>query len=390
VVTTVVSHASAMSRAARSRVAAATAAIAVAAGLAAGCTSTSRPHLGSPSASTPSASAAPPPGSVPSTASSRPGHPSTPPSGEFTFAFAGDVHFAERTAALLAHPATAFGPAAPPLRRADLAMVNLETAITTRGEPAPKDFHFRTPATALTALRDAGIDLATMANNHAADYGPVGLSDTLAAIRRSGFPVVGIGANAAAAFAPWRTTVHGVKVAVIAASQVRDETLANYSAGPSSPGIARADSPRLVAAVRAAKAAGYVVVVYLHWGIEFQNCPDGDQRGLADSLARAGATAIIGTHVHVLQGAGWRPDGAYVAYGLGNYLWWRSFGNTQDDNGVLTLTFRHARVVAARFAPAHLDGRGIPVPSTGAEARRINAQWAQARTCAGLASAPSH
>lgn len=313
-----------------------------------------------------------------------------PPSGQFTFAFAGDVHFTERTAGLLAHPATAFGPAAPALRRADLAMVNLETAITTRGEPAPKDFHFRTPASALTALRDTGIDVATMANNHAADYGSVGLSDTLAAIRRSHFPVVGIGADAHAAFAPWRTTVHGVKVAVLAASQVRDETLANYSAGPSSPGIASADSDRLVAAVRAAKAAGYAVVVYLHWGIEFETCPDDDQRGLADSLARAGASAVIGTHAHVLQGAGWRADGAYVAYGLGNYLWWRSFGNNQDDNGVLTLTFRHARVVAARFAPAHLDNRGIPVPSRGSEAARINQQWAQDRACAGLRATPAH
>jgi poly-gamma-glutamate synthesis protein (capsule biosynthesis protein) len=372
-----------MSRAARSHVAA-VAVLAVIAVLATACTSASRPRLGSPS--TPATSSRSTPSSAPS--ATRTTHPPAAPIGEFTFAFAGDVHFTERTAALLADPATAFGPAAPALRRADLAMVNLETAITTRGEPAPKDFHFRTPATALTALRDAGIDLATMANNHAADYGPVGLSDTLAAIRRSHFPVVGIGADADAAFAPWRTTVHGVKVAVIAASQVRDETLANYSAGASSPGIASADSERLASAVRAAKAAGYVVVVYLHWGVEFQDCPNGDQRGLADTLARAGATAIIGTHVHVLQGAGWRPDGAYVAYGLGNYLWWRSFGNTQDDTGLLTLTFRHDQVVAARFAPAHLDSRGIPVPATGAEATRINAQWAHVRTCAGLSAKP--
>jgi poly-gamma-glutamate synthesis protein (capsule biosynthesis protein) len=222
-------------------------------------------------------------------------------------------------------------------------MVNLETAITTRGEPAPKDFHF---------------------------------------------PVVGIGTNADAAFAPWRTTVHGVKVAVIAASQVRDETLANYSAGDSSPGIASADSDRLVSAVRAAKAAGYVVVVYLQRGVEFQDCPNGDQRGLADTLARAGATAIIGTHVHVLQGAGCRPDGAYVAYGLGNYLWWRSFGNSQDDNGLLTLTFRRARVVAAKFTPAHVDNRGVPVPAAGAEATRIDTQWAHVRECAGLSAKP--
>jgi poly-gamma-glutamate capsule biosynthesis protein CapA/YwtB (metallophosphatase superfamily) len=295
----------------------------------------------------------------------------------------------DRTATRLAdNPATAFGQAAPALAKADLTMVNLETAITTRGDPAPKDFHFRAPATAFTALRDAGVDAATMANNHAADYGTVGLRDTLAAIRSSRFPVVGIGADATAAFAPWVTTVHATRLAVIAASQVRDETLANYSAGAGSPGIANADSDQLLQSVRAAKAAGDVVIVYLHWGTEFASCPNDDQRRLADALADAGASAIVGTHVHVLQGAGWRPDGAYVAYGLGNYLWWRSFGNAQDDNGVLTLTFRRARVVAAQFAPAHLDQRGVPIPATGAQATRIDAEWAQARQCTDLAATP--
>ena len=84
---------------------------------------------------------------------------------------------------------------------------------------------------------------------------------------------------------------------------------------------------------------------------------------------------MIGTHAHVLQGAGWRSDGTYVEYGLGNYLWWMSFGNNQDDNGVLTLTFRDGQVVANSFAPSHLDSRGVPVPATGAQAARISAEW---------------
>ena len=144
--------------------------------------------------------ASPRPSARPSADPSTSPHPTrstaTAAQGEFSFAFAGDVHFEDRTADRLAHPATAFGEAKPVLAAADLTMVNLETAITTRGEPAPKEFHFRAPAAAFTALRDAGVDVATMANNHAADYGAVGLRDTLAAIRTSRFPVVGIGASA--------------------------------------------------------------------------------------------------------------------------------------------------------------------------------------------------
>lgn len=315
--------------------------------------------------------------------------PARPPD-EFTFSFAGDVHFADRVGTRLAkNPATVFGQAAPGLAKADLTMVNLETAITTRGSAQDKAFTFRAPPSALTALRDAGIDVATMANNHGADYGATGLADTLAAIKRSHFPVIGIGADSARAFAPYLTTVNGVKIAVLAADQVQDETtLRLFSAGPSSAGVANAFSPQLLTAVRNARARGYVVIVYVHWGTEYVTCPNQDQQTLAGQLTAAGAAAVVGTHAHVLQGAGWRPDGSYVAYGLGNYLWWMSFGSNQDDNGVLTLTFRHGRVVADKFAPSHLDDRGVPVPATGTQKARINSEWNADRGCTGLAARP--
>jgi poly-gamma-glutamate capsule biosynthesis protein CapA/YwtB (metallophosphatase superfamily) len=312
--------------------------------------------------------------------------PAAPP-GKFTVAFAGDVHFSGRLAPRLARdPATVFAEAAPVLRRADLTMVNLETAIATSGSPAAKEFTFAAPPSALTALRDAGIDVATMANNHGADYGEAGLRQTLRAITRSRFPVVGIGRDAAAAFAPYTTTLHGVPVAIFGADQVQDETtLRLYSAGPHKPGVANAYSARLLRAVRHAARAGYTVIVYVHWGIEYTNCPDADQQALAAALAHAGASAVVGAHVHELQGAGWRPDGTYIAYGLGNYLWWLSFGNVQDDNGVLTLRFDHRRVVGASLAPSRLDQRGVPMPATGAVARAIRGQWAADRQCAHLA-----
>jgi poly-gamma-glutamate synthesis protein (capsule biosynthesis protein) len=268
-------------------------------------------------------------------------------------------------------------------------MVNLETAITTGGAQQNKAFTFRAPPSAFTALRDAGIDVATMANNHGADFGSSGLRDTLAAISASHFPVVGIGKDAAAAYAPYTTTLNGVRVAIIAADQVQDETtLRLFSAGPHTPGVANAFSDQLITSVQRAKAAGYVVIVYVHWGVEYTTCPSSNQAQLAAALAHAGASAVIGTHAHVLQGAGWRPDGTYVEYGLGNYLWWMSFGNNQDDNGVLTLTFRAGKVIANAFAPSHLDDRGVPLPATGSEAARITAEWNADRQCAQLSARP--
>ena len=108
-----------------------------------------------------------------------------------TLAFAGDVNFAGRTARLLGNPATSFGPIVTVLRSADFAAVNLETAVTGRGTPQPKTYHFRARPAAFTALRDAGIDLVTMANNHVLDYGQAS-SDTMAAARAARFPYAAI------------------------------------------------------------------------------------------------------------------------------------------------------------------------------------------------------
>ena len=168
-------------------------------------------------------------------------------------AFAGDVNFAGRTGRLLSDPATAFGPIAAVLRSADFAALNLETAVTSRGAPQPKAYHFRTPPVAFTALRDAGIDLVAMANNHVLDYGPAGLADTLAAAKAARFPYVGIGLNAAAAWAPYVTTIKGVTIAVVGVSQVT-ELASSWVATGSRPGEANAiDLSRTLAAVRAAR-----------------------------------------------------------------------------------------------------------------------------------------
>src|SRR5580693_9186989 len=148
--------------------------------------------------------------------------------GPVTLAFAGDVHFTGRTARLLKDPATAFGPISSVLKSADF------TAVTSRGRPQPKTYHFRTTPEAFTALRDGGVDLVTMANNHVLDYGQVGLADTLAAAKAARFPYVGIGADAAAAWAPYVTTIKGTKIAIIGVSQVH-QLASSWVATPSRP-----------------------------------------------------------------------------------------------------------------------------------------------------------
>jgi Bacterial capsule synthesis protein PGA_cap len=311
------------------------------------------------------------------------------PTGEpVTLAFGGDVHFEGAIESrLAADPATALGPIAGVLRRADLAVVNLETAITQRGTPAPKDFTFRAPPSALTALKQAGVDVATMANNHGQDFGLVGLRDSLAAAKAARFPVIGVGRNADEAYRAHQVTIKGQRIAVIGATQVLDSNLAAaWTAGDDKPGMASAyEEARLLAAVREARASADTVVVDLHWGRELVNCPIDRQRALAPKLVAAGADVVVGSHAHILLGGGYLR-GAYVHYGLGNFVFY-SRGGLTAQSGVLLLTTQGRAITASRWVPAVISG-GIPIPLQGANATRAISSWQSLRRCTGLSAKP--
>jgi poly-gamma-glutamate capsule biosynthesis protein CapA/YwtB (metallophosphatase superfamily) len=339
---------------------------------------------GSPSATRPPATSSTPqptPSASPSTTAAA--------AGPVTLSFAGDVHFATKLAPLLDHPKTALTSLVPYLGSSDLAMVNLETSITTRGTAQPKQFHFRAPASAFEAVASGGIDAVTMANNHAADYGPVGLADTLSAIAQSPIPVVGIGADATAAYAPAYVNLRGTTVALLAAMQVPDWTAGHFAAGPHSPGVATAFDPaRLVAAIKAAKRKADVVVVFMHWGTEYTTCPNALQQSTAKALAKAGASVIVGAHAHKLMGAGWLGD-TYVDYGLGNFVWWRRQTTVETWTGVLTLTVASGQVTRASWRPMVVSATGLPVVPSATEQTKLAAYWRGLRGCTGLAAHPA-
>jgi poly-gamma-glutamate synthesis protein (capsule biosynthesis protein) len=269
------------------------------------------------------------------------------------------------------------------LRRADLAAVNLETAVTNGGTQVSKQFVFRAPPSAFAALRDGGVDVASMANNHGMDFGESGLRDSLAAAKRYRFPVIGIGLNAKQAYRPFRRTINGQRIAVIGATQVLDDELISaWTAGPHKPGLASAkDVPRLVQEVRAARRTSDTVVVFLHWGVELAQCPSEDQRTLARQLVAAGADVVVGGHAHRVQGAG-RFEQALVDYGLGNFVWYGA-SELSTETGVLLVTVDGRRVVGYRWEPAHIVD-GTPRPVAGAERRAEISSWKRLRSCTGL------
>jgi poly-gamma-glutamate capsule biosynthesis protein CapA/YwtB (metallophosphatase superfamily) len=308
--------------------------------------------------------------------------------GPITLAFAGDIHFEAQLRSRLDDPATALAPIAPQLSAADLTVVNLETSIGSGGQPEPKRYTFQAPPQTFEALAAAGVDVVTMANNHAMDFGTGGLADTLAAIA-AGPPlsVVGIGADADAAFAPAVVDVRGTTVAVIGAHSADDPTAdptAHWAAAADTPGVAVARDPtRLVQAIRDARAAADVVVVFMHWGVQGDRCPSNSQVATAQQVSDAGADVVVGSHAHVVQGTG-LLGGTYVVYGLGNFVWYNRGSDAASTTGVLTLTINSGNVVAEQWAPARIQSDGLPRFATGSDAQRLVAGFAQLRECTAL------
>jgi poly-gamma-glutamate capsule biosynthesis protein CapA/YwtB (metallophosphatase superfamily) len=309
-----------------------------------------------------------------------------------TLAFGGDVHFEDALGArLAADPRTALAPLRGLLRGADVSVVNLETAITADGgcpEPQPKQYVFAAPASAFAALRGAGVTAATMANNHGLDCGRAGLAQSLAAARAARFPLIGVGANERRAFRSYRVTVRGQRIAILAASQVVDYELADtWVATPRAAGMATSTNGlvALATAVRDARRNADTVVVVLHWGTERAQCPNAVQPSLARFLADAGADVVVGSHAHVLLGAGYLGR-TLVAYGLGNLAFYATSA-AGTDSGVLAVTVTGRRVDRYRWRPARIVA-GVPVPLQRAEADAAKQRWRALRGCTGLRRRP--
>ncbi|MGH8901712.1 MAG: CapA family protein [Egibacteraceae bacterium] len=244
--------------------------------------------------------------------------------------------------------------------RDDLTVVNLECAVSALGAPVPKAFNFRCDPAALPAMRSAGVDVATLANNHGGDYGPQALLDSRANLLRAGIAPVGAGENAAVANTPALVTSNGWTIAVLGFSGVVPSN--DWLARPAHPGMANGyDIASMTTAIRAADQVADLVFVTIHWGRELATQPRPEDVTRAHAMIEAGADGIFGHHAHRLQPLGWHQDRP-IAWGLGNFVW-PNFSAAGSRTAVAEFVVEPDGSIKACLLPAVIASPGHPVLS---------------------------
>ena len=237
------------------------------------------------------------------------------------------------------------------MQSADVTMVNEEFPFSTRGtQAADKQFTFRVDPSYVKIFQEMGIDVVTLANNHALDYGKEALSDTFQTIDGAGIGYVGAGDSKERAAEPYVTELGGKTFGFLAASRVIPEV--GWNIENQQPGLlCTYDSEALCEAIRETKKSCDYVVVYVHWGIERENTPQDYQRQLGKAYIDAGADMVIGSHPHVLQGIEYY-NGKPIVYSLGNYIFNQDIGKTV----LLKATVTPENETILQLIPAYASG----------------------------------
>jgi len=301
----------------------------------------------------------------------RPGVPAAVTQEEVTLAFAGDVLLGSR----IGRTIETHGPDYPwdgvreVLSAADIAAVNLENCVSTRGVPREKPWVFRAAPESLAGLKNAGVDLVWVANNHTFDYGLDAFGDTLTYLDQYGILHAGAGQNLAQALEPVIIEAGGLRFAFLAATQW---FVSAGVAGENSPGLVithyhERALRETVSRLKEEGRADYVVVSF-HWGIEGEHLASDYQQRLGRTLIDAGADMIIGHHPHLLQGIEFYQDRPIV-YSLGNFVFTYTTRATMDS-AILLVTVDGQGIAAVRLLPVYTAG-GRPVLEGGEDYVRI-------------------
>lgn len=229
---------------------------------------------------------------------------------------------------------------------------NLEGPLTNRGTPEnDKKFVFHSPPDKVSAaLKNAGFNVVSLANNHTLDYGAEGLAQTVETLDAIGIQHAGAGANLAAARKPAMLQVNGQRVAILAYSITLPD---NFYAETNKAGTAFAHEEQVQEDIIAARKQADVVLVSFHWGQEGKTVLREYQTRIGHLAIDSGASVVIGHHPHILQGIERYKDGL-ILYSLGNFTF-GSYSSHSTRSAVAQLHFHNGRLQQLQMFPINVN-----------------------------------
>ena len=280
------------------------------------------------------------------------------PAGSVSVVLVGDVMLDNGPGHAIASGRDPFAACAELLLDADFTVGNLECVLGTAGKMVPKAYSFRAAGDSPRFLKRY-FTAVSLGNNHAFDFGPEGLVETLDLLDRETIGRFGAGRTLAEARRPLVLEKDGLKIAILAANGFRAD---NYAATTETPGVAPLAEADLLADIAAARTLADVVVPFIHWGDELEAGPLEADRLFARKMIDAGAAAVIGSHPHVTQTVDVHR-GAPIVYSLGNFVFDYYPCDPPEWTGwVVKLTAAKGEAVAVETRAVVLDPAGLPKP----------------------------
>ena len=223
------------------------------------------------------------------------------------------------------------------LKSSDFNVANLECSITDDIENAEdKTFTFALPTKYVNPIKEIGINLFTMANNHSLDYGTTAMLNTIKILDDNDILHIGAGKNLEEAKKAYIKEIEGKRYAFLAASAVLPSD--NWKATDDRAGIFNGyDIRDLCEEIKIVKPYVDKVIVYMHWGRELETVSNTWQKQYARRIVDAGADLIVGAHSHTIQEIEYYKN-VPIIYSLGNFI----YGGTMRDTILVTATFDYS------------------------------------------------
>lgn len=236
----------------------------------------------------------------------------------------------------------AFNNIAETLKSADITFINLETPLIKNCKTTNEGMVFCGDIRHLQGLLLSGVNVASLANNHAGNYGESGIKETVELLNKNGISTTGVDS-------PLYKEVKGIRFAFLGYDDVTKPQ----------PGVSNANEEKIKQEITAARQNADIVIVQYHWGTEYQSQPDNRQKTLGHLTIDGGADLVIGNHPHWIQPVEFYKD-KLITYAHGNTVFDQEWSQKTKEGVIGRYVFYDKKLVDVEYLPLLIKDFGQP------------------------------